>query len=230
MANESIRLTFSEDGEHIQLSRLDAAMLLTWILGGDHDADIPETAFNSPAAAPLFGGVEFEVPAFGHEDATAKAEEFVPQAVFERVQEIWDEDEVELPPEETLEPIAPPKLLASSARHAAQAPVDAFPEPALPVAEPAGPERHLVAKPVVEKTPPVEIIDPGDFWTQPTPEEKRIVAPVERKPNPETAIPSFDPARDQVELPGQEEKPYWEIEDEEAPVPPVPPLPRRTQK
>lgn len=37
MSNLSIGLTFSEDGEYLQLSRMDAAILLTWIMGGDHD-------------------------------------------------------------------------------------------------------------------------------------------------------------------------------------------------
>lgn len=44
MSNLSIGLTFSEDGEYLQLSRMDAAILLTWIMGGDHDnePDVPE--------------------------------------------------------------------------------------------------------------------------------------------------------------------------------------------
>lgn len=65
MSNLSIGLTFSEDGEYLQLSRMDAAILLTWIMGGDHDNE-PEVniaptapkeperpATPQPTAAPL---------------------------------------------------------------------------------------------------------------------------------------------------------------------------------
>ncbi len=235
MANESIRLTFSEDGEHLQLSRLDAAMLLTWILGGDHDADIPETAFSAPGSSTLFGGVEFEVPAFGHEDASAKAQEFVPQAVFEQVQEIWDEDERELPPEETHSPIAAPRLIASSAKPVPEfhpevpipepvvpEPVAVEPEPVIPERAPArAPERHLKPKPVPKA--PVEAVDPGDFWTQPTPEEQRAPVAAEPKQPSENPIAHYETPREHIELPPQEGKPYWEIEDE---LPPAPPEPR----
>lgn len=47
MAKLSIPLTFSDDGEYIQLSRMDAAILLTWIMGGDHDE-----SSSTPAQAP----------------------------------------------------------------------------------------------------------------------------------------------------------------------------------
>jgi hypothetical protein len=47
MSNLSIGLTFSEDGEYLQLSRMDAAILLTWIMGGDHDNE-PEVTVTTP--------------------------------------------------------------------------------------------------------------------------------------------------------------------------------------
>lgn len=49
MSNLSIGLTFSEDGEYLQLSRMDAAILLTWIMGGDHDNE-PEVVVTPPPA------------------------------------------------------------------------------------------------------------------------------------------------------------------------------------
>lgn len=59
MSNLSISLTFSDDGEYLQLSRMDAAILLTWIMGGDHDNE-PEVQVApapkpepTPASAPV---------------------------------------------------------------------------------------------------------------------------------------------------------------------------------
>lgn len=62
MSNLSIGLTFSEDGEYLQLSRMDAAILLTWIMGGDHDNE-PEVTVTPPAAKEPERPAQTEAPA-----------------------------------------------------------------------------------------------------------------------------------------------------------------------